>query len=137
MRDPYEVLGVPRGASAAAIKSAFRKLAKKHHPDSNKNDPKAAERFSELNTANEILGDEDKRKQFDRGEIDAEGKPRFTGFPGGGAVRAVSRPIPFAAAVRGQADLAAPVASRTSSTACSVVLRLAAGARGAGAVSSS
>jgi DnaJ-class molecular chaperone len=85
MRDPYEVLGVPRGANAAAIKSAFRKLAKKHHPDSNKNDPKAAERFAELNTANEILGDEDKRKQFDRGEIDAEGKPRFTGFPGGGA----------------------------------------------------
>src|ERR1700740_551619 len=85
MRGPEEVLGVPRGASAAAIKSAFRKLAKKHHPDSNKNDPKAAERFAELNTANEILGDEDKRKQFDRGEIDAEGKPRFTGFPGGGA----------------------------------------------------
>jgi DnaJ-class molecular chaperone len=78
-------LGVPRGASAAAIKSAYRKLAKKHHPDSNKNDPKAAERFAELNTANEILGDADKRKQFDRGEIDAEGKPRFTGFPGGGA----------------------------------------------------
>src|ERR1700744_4588508 len=85
MGAPYEVLGVPRGASAAAIKSAFRKLAKKHHPDSNKGDPKAAERFAELNTANEILGDEDKRKQFDRGEIDAEGKPRFTGFPGGGA----------------------------------------------------
>jgi DnaJ-class molecular chaperone len=85
MRDPYEVLGVPRGASAAAIKSAYRKLAKKHHPDSNKNDPKAAERFAELNTANEILGDADKRKQFDRGEIDTEGKPRFTGFPGGGA----------------------------------------------------
>src|ERR1700758_3696496 len=85
MRDPYEVLGVPRGASAAAIKSAYRKLAKKHHPDSNKNDPKAAARFAEINTANEILGDDDKRKQFDRGEIDAEGKPRFTGFPGGGA----------------------------------------------------
>ena len=83
MRDPYEVLGVPRSASAAAIKSAFRKAAKKHHPDSNKGDPKAAERFAELNTANEILGDEDKRKQFDRGEIDAEGKPRFQGFPGG------------------------------------------------------
>jgi DnaJ-class molecular chaperone len=83
MRDPYEVLGVPRGASAAAIKSAFRKLAKKHHPDANKNDPKAAARFSELNSANEILGDEEKRKQFDRGEIDAEGKPRFQGFPGG------------------------------------------------------
>jgi DnaJ-class molecular chaperone len=84
MRDPYEVLGVPRSASAAAIKSAYRKLAKKHHPDSNKNDPKAAARFSEINSANEILGDEDKRKQFDRGEIDAEGKPRFQGFPGGG-----------------------------------------------------
>jgi len=84
MRDPYEVLGVPRGASAAAIKSAYRKLAKKHHPDSNKNDPKAAARFSELNSANEIIGDEDKRKQFDRGEIDAEGKPRFQGFQGGG-----------------------------------------------------
>ncbi|MES1149446.1 MAG: J domain-containing protein [Bradyrhizobium guangdongense] len=85
MRDPYEVLGVPRSANAAAIKSAFRKLAKKHHPDSNKNDPKAAERFAEINTANEILSDEDKRKQFDRGEIDADGKPRFQGFPGGGA----------------------------------------------------
>src|SRR3954469_11771492 len=84
MRDPYEVLGVPRGASAAAIKSAYRKLAKKHHPDNNKSDPKAAERFSEINSANEIIGDEDRRKQFDRGEIDAEGKPRFQGFPGGG-----------------------------------------------------
>jgi len=87
MRDPYEVLGVPRGASAAAIKSAYRKLAKKHHPDNNKNDPKAAARFSEINSANEIVGDEDKRKQFDRGEIDAEGKPRFQGFPGGGDPR--------------------------------------------------
>jgi DnaJ-class molecular chaperone len=83
MRDPYEVLGVPRGASAAAIKSAYRKLAKKHHPDNNKNDPKSAAKFSEINSANEIIGDEDKRKQFDRGEIDAEGKPRFQGFPGG------------------------------------------------------
>ena len=83
MRDPYEVLGVPRGASAAAIKSAYRKLAKKHHPDANKNDPKSAARFSEVNSANEIIGDETKRKQFDRGEIDAEGKPRFQGFAGG------------------------------------------------------
>ncbi len=87
MRDPYEVLGVPRDASAAAIKSAYRKLAKKHHPDANKNDPKAAARFAEVNSANEILGDEAKRKQFDRGEIDAEGKPRFQGFPGGGRAR--------------------------------------------------
>jgi len=82
MRDPYEVLGVPRGASASAIKSAFRKLAKKLHPDANKNDPKVAGRFSELNTAYEILGDGKKRKAFDNGEIDAEGKPRFAGFEG-------------------------------------------------------
>jgi DnaJ-class molecular chaperone len=92
MRDPYEVLGVPRGASAAAIKSAYRKLAKKHHPDNNKSDPRAAERFSEINSANEIIGDEDKRKQFDRGEIDAEGKPRFQGFPGGGGPRGRAGP---------------------------------------------
>src|SRR5215469_15390098 len=87
MRDPYEVLGVPRTASAAAIKSAYRKLAKKHHPDSNKNDPKAAARFSEINAANEIIGDDKRRKQYDRGEIGADGKPRFTGFSGGGARR--------------------------------------------------
>jgi DnaJ-class molecular chaperone len=95
MRDPYEVLGVPRNASAAAIKGAYRKLAKKHHPDSNKNDPKAAARFAEINQANEIIGDEDKRKQFDRGEIDAEGKPRFTGFPGGGGARGRTGPGGF------------------------------------------
>jgi DnaJ-class molecular chaperone len=87
MRDPYEVLGVARSASAADIKSAFRKLAKKHHPDANKNDAKAAGRFSELNAAYEIVGDADKRKAFDRGEIDAEGKPRFQGFEGFGAGR--------------------------------------------------
>jgi curved DNA-binding protein CbpA len=85
MRDPYEILGVNKGASQDAVKSAFRKLAKKLHPDANKNDNKTASKFAELNAAYEILGDEDKRKAFDRGEIDAEGKPRFQGFPGGGA----------------------------------------------------
>src|SRR5262245_16713719 len=85
MRDPYSVLGVSKSASAADIKSAYRKLAKKLHPDANKSDPKAAARFSELNAAYEIVGDEDKRKSFDRGEIDAEGKPRFQGFEGFGA----------------------------------------------------
>src|SRR5215831_17347742 len=90
MRDPYQVLGLSKSASAAEIKSAYRKLAKKLHPDANKHDPKAASRFAELNAAYEILGDVEKRKAFDRGEIDAEGKPRFQGFegfnagPGGG-----------------------------------------------------
>jgi DnaJ-class molecular chaperone len=88
MRDPYEVLGVDRKASPNEIKSAYRRLAKKLHPDANKNDPKAATRFAELNAAHELLGDEDKRKAFDRGEIDAEGKPRFQGFGGfGGGAR--------------------------------------------------
>jgi DnaJ-class molecular chaperone len=87
MRDPYEVLGVSKSASSADIKSAFRRLAKKLHPDANKHDKDAASRFAELNAAYEILGDEDKRKAFDRGEIDAEGKPRFQGFEGFGAGR--------------------------------------------------
>jgi DnaJ-class molecular chaperone len=85
MRDPYEMLGVSKGASEAEIKSAYRRLAKKLHPDANKHDPKAASRFAELNAAYEIVGDSDKRKAFDRGEIDAEGKPRFQGFEGFGA----------------------------------------------------
>jgi DnaJ-class molecular chaperone len=84
MRDPYEVLGVSKKASPADVKSAYRKLAKKLHPDANKHDPKAAARFAELNAAYEILGEEDKRKAFDRGEIDADGKPRFQGFGSGG-----------------------------------------------------
>ena len=88
MRDPYQILGVAKDASHADVKKAFRKLAKQHHPDQHPNDPKAKDRFSEANAAYEILGDEKKRAQFDRGEIDAEGKPRhpgFEGFAGGGA----------------------------------------------------
>jgi DnaJ-class molecular chaperone len=83
MRDPYDVLGVSKGASAAEIKNAFRRAAKRLHPDANKHDPRAAARFAELNAAYEILGEEDKRRAYDRGEIDAEGKPRFYGFEGG------------------------------------------------------
>ncbi len=93
MRDPYTVLGVPKSAGADEIKKAFRGLAKKFHPDQNKTDPKAKEKFSEANSAYEILGDEKKRGQFDRGEIDAEGKPRFQGFEGFGGRR---RPQPGA-----------------------------------------
>lgn len=84
MRDPYDVLSVPRGASDADIKKAFRKLAKTHHPDRSK-DPKAKEKFAEISSAYDLLSDPQKRAQFDRGEIDAEGKPRFRGFEGFGA----------------------------------------------------
>jgi DnaJ-class molecular chaperone len=85
MRDPYEILGVSKGATEAEIKSAYRRMAKKLHPDANKHDPKAASRFAEINAAYEIAGDDKKRKAFDRGEIDAEGKPRFQGYEGFGA----------------------------------------------------
>ncbi|QFT33500.1 Curved DNA-binding protein [Labrenzia sp. THAF82] len=84
MRDPYSVLGVAKSASEGDIKKAFRKLAKKYHPDQNKNDPGAQQRFAEVNQAYEIVGDKEKRAQFDRGEIDAEGKQKFHagGFEG-------------------------------------------------------
>jgi DnaJ-class molecular chaperone len=86
MRDPYEVLGLDRSASAADIKRAYRELAKTYHPDRHGGDKRAQARFAELNAAYEILGDKQKRAQFDRGEIDAEGRPRrgFGGFAGGG-----------------------------------------------------
>ena len=84
MRDPYSVLGVSKNADEREIKSAFRKLAKKFHPDQNKDDPKAKERFAEINSAYEIVGDKKKRAQFDAGEIDAEGNERFQGFEGFG-----------------------------------------------------
>jgi DnaJ-class molecular chaperone len=84
MRNPYDVLGVPKGASEAEVKKAFRRAAKQHHPDQNRDDPRAAERFAELNAAYEILGDQQKRTQFDRGEIGSDGKPKFQGFEGFG-----------------------------------------------------
>ncbi len=83
MRDPYAVLGVAKTASASDIKSAFRKLAKSHHPDANPDDAKAQERFAAVSRAYEIVGDEDKRARFDRGEIDADGNETFHGYPGG------------------------------------------------------
>ncbi|MBI4046159.1 MAG: DnaJ domain-containing protein [Devosia nanyangense] len=84
MRDPYTVLGVPRSASEKDIKSAYRKLAKAYHPDQNKDDPKAHAKFAEATAAYDLLNDKEKRGQFDRGEIDAEGNPRFAGFGNGG-----------------------------------------------------
>ena len=72
-KDPYTVLGVNRDASDADIQKAFRRLAKKSHPDLFPGDKKAEDRFKELNSANDILGDAAKRARFDRGEIDASG----------------------------------------------------------------
>ena len=85
MADPYGILGVPRSASEKEIKSAYRKLAKELHPDRNKDNPKAAERFSQVTGAYDLLSDKDKRAQFDRGEIDGDGNPTAPfGFGGGG-----------------------------------------------------
>jgi DnaJ-class molecular chaperone len=83
MADPYSILGVARSASEKDIKSAYRKLAKELHPDRNKDNPKAAERFSEVTRAYDLLSDKDKRARFDRGEIDIDGNPMGFGFGGG------------------------------------------------------
>ncbi|GGE02999.1 molecular chaperone DnaJ [Tsuneonella deserti] len=85
MADPYTTLGIARSASEKEIKSAYRKLAKELHPDRNADNPKAAERFSEVTRAYDLLSDKDKRAQFDRGEIDADGNPAnpFAGMGGG------------------------------------------------------
>lgn len=84
MRDLYSTLGVPRTASEADIKSAYRKLAKELHPDRNKDNPKAAEKFSEVTRAYDLLSDKNTRAQYDRGEIDADGNPAHP-FAGMGA----------------------------------------------------
>ena len=85
MSDPYTILGVARGASEKDIKSAYRKLAKEFHPDRNADNPKAAERFSEVTRAYDLLSDKDKRARFDRGEIDIDGNPTMGfGYGGGG-----------------------------------------------------
>ena len=82
--DPYATLGVARGASEKDIKSAYRKLAKELHPDRNKANPKATERFSQVTGAYDLLTDKDKRARFDRGEIDGDGNPAGYGMGGGG-----------------------------------------------------
>ena len=74
--DPYDILGVPRTAKAEEIRNAYRKLARKLHPDLNPGDKSAEERFKKVSAAHDILGDADKRGRFDRGEIDAQGAER-------------------------------------------------------------
>ncbi|MCF8480341.1 MAG: J domain-containing protein [Rhodospirillum sp.] len=86
MRDPYTVLGLARNASPEEIKSAYRKLARTMHPDVNRDDPKAEDKFKEISGAHELLSDPQKRARFDRGEIDAQGNERgFRPGPGAGA----------------------------------------------------
>lgn len=74
--DPYTALGLTRSASDSEIRSAYRKLAKELHPDLNPDDAKAEERFKKVSSAFNVLGDPEKRKRFDRGEIDASGQER-------------------------------------------------------------
>lgn len=84
MADLYSMLGVAREADDAAIKKAYRKLAKELHPDRNTDNPTATARFSEVTAAYDLLSDKAKRAQYDRGEIDEQGNPRMA-FGGGGA----------------------------------------------------
>ncbi len=78
-KTPYEVLGVSSKATDDEIKAAYRKLAKKHHPDLNPGDKKAEDKFKDISAAHDFLNDKKKRAAFDRGEIDAEGKPKWSG----------------------------------------------------------
>jgi DnaJ-class molecular chaperone len=82
MKDLYTILGVAKGASPQEIKSAYRKLAKKHHPDANPGDAKVEEKFKEISSAYNILGDEKLKAKYDRGEIDEAGQEKHPGFGG-------------------------------------------------------
>lgn len=83
-QDPYQELGVSRSASADEVRKAFRKLAKQNHPDTNPGDKAAEERFKRVSAAFDIVGDADKRKKYDAGEIDADGRETFAGRGGFG-----------------------------------------------------
>jgi DnaJ-class molecular chaperone len=93
--DPYKELGVARGASAEEIKKAFRRLAKDLHPDKNPGDAASEERFKRITAAFDILGDAEKRAQFDRGQIDNDGREQFRGGGFGGGRRPGGAPGGF------------------------------------------
>ena len=125
MADPYQTLGVARTADEAAIKKAYRKLAKELHPDRNTDNPKAADRFSAVTNAYDLLSDKDKRARFDRGEIDGDGNPKAPFGYGGGPQSAGN---PFAGrsggfrpggGPGGAADSIRAAISAASSTICS------------------
>ncbi|MFI3241492.1 MAG: J domain-containing protein [Alphaproteobacteria bacterium] len=82
MKNLYNILGVSKSATDAELKSAYRKLARKYHPDVNQDNKDAADKFKEVSGAYDVLGDKEKRKKYDNNEIDADGKP--TGFGAGG-----------------------------------------------------
>lgn len=77
MKDPYEVLGVAQSASQDEIKRAYRALAKKLHPDVNPGDAAVEQQFKEVSAAYKLLSDPDQRRQYDSGEINADGSPRY------------------------------------------------------------
>lgn len=99
----YHVLGVTKEASESEIKSSYRKLARKYHPDLNKDNPSAAEKFKEISCAYDILGDKDKRKKYDNNEIDCDGKPTGfgAGFGGGSGSYSYAGGNPFSSGFQG------------------------------------
>ena len=119
--DLYQRLGVQRGASEQEIKKAYRSLAKQLHPDRNKDNPKAAERFGQITAAYDLLSDKDKRARYDRGEIDEEGNPKMpfgSGFGGYSAERG-RRPRPARAAGSKDSRAASKGPTRPTSATCS------------------
>ncbi|WP_240006886.1 DnaJ C-terminal domain-containing protein [Pseudaquidulcibacter saccharophilus] len=81
--NPYNILGVNEGAPIAEVRKAYRKLAKEFHPDKNPNNKAAEEKFKKISAAFSFLDDDERKAKFDRGEIDADGNPKFAGFGGG------------------------------------------------------
>lgn len=81
-RDPYQELGVARGTSAEELRKVFRKLAKQHHPDKNPGDKASEDKFKRVSAAFDLLGDTEKRRKFDAGEIDADSRDIVRGYGG-------------------------------------------------------